>query len=613
MDIVSGQQLKLRYSQLAWKRASAEKELVTEEARLLEVQARLLQAPKLLSHLEAIQASAHTKAVGAYEVILTQIVHEVLGDRWSVKLTTGYRNNQPSLDIDVIRTDEDAVEDILDGNGGALTNVVCAGLRFAVIARAGGRRFIVLDEPDCWMEPARVPAFFRALAQVCEKAKFQAIVVSHHKMDPQDPESLPGADLMPDSVSYVRLREGTAHKIHADCQLAGAVTDGVVSLRAQNLRTHLDTTIRLGPALTFLTGTNNLGKSALIAGLRSLARGGASDSHIRHKTDGLQFDVELLKAGQPHFLSLSRMRKGSPRVILRHWLKGQESPLHEERGAQHSAPEWLSDLLDIREIEGLDPHLMGQKTPVFLLDQPASVRAKLLYAGREAALLARMFKMHRQDTMDAEKAETRSLTLITALRNQLTALSRVSSMEPMVNALVVSEKTIETAAQRRLSLEGFIPKLARITTTTSIPAPTLAVTPPVLHDTLGLQRLAKQIAKLDGQARSVKLPALPAAPVLHDNLALRRVGAQLGKLAAVERLPALPTLPVAPVLSKSHELDELIKRLARQEAQVTAIQNQLAGVTAELTLQHAELDALVEFIGGVCPVCHQHMTKENIL
>src|SRR3546814_1392065 len=53
-----------------------------------------------------------------------------------------------SSDLIYIDKQEGRHEDILDGNGGALTNVVCLGLRAIATAKARKRMFMALDEAD---------------------------------------------------------------------------------------------------------------------------------------------------------------------------------------------------------------------------------------------------------------------------------------------------------------------------------------------------------------------------------------------------------------------------------------------------------------------------------
>lgn len=602
--------LKLRHARLAWLQETAHKE---RDAFILEAKgadARLARAPKLQAHLESMQSQTHAQTVGAYESILTELVHEVMGPGRDVKLTTGYRNNQPALDIDVMQGE--FTEDILEGNGGALTNVVCAGLRFTAVARSGKRRFLVLDEPDCWTKPERVPAFFKALASVCEQAGFQALVVSHHPMDPRDPNCLEGAEDMPASVSYVRLRTDKSGKVVADCELSGEVTEGIEGFRAQDFRTHLDTQAKIGPAMTLLTGDNNLGKSALMAGLRALARGGASDAHIRHKTDELLFELSLLKEGVRHSVSLQRKRKGSPRVTLTHRIEGQAEPEHEERGSQHSVPDWLSELLDLDTIEGLDPQLLGQKTPVFLLDQSATVRAKLLYAGREAAILAKMFSLHRKQVAEDRERMTRLGVLIANRTQQVDATVGLDVIGAAITSLSGRREVLTASEMKQRSLEAVLPRLARATAQARMTVPPITLTPPLLHDCVGLHKMARQLSRVQSFVAQYREVVLPEAPLLKDTRGLQRAGVQIRRLSVVAQLPPPPALPVAPELHQSGRLANAMTQLVRATQRITALEAEQLQITRQIEIEHAVLESLIAEVGGTCPLCHSALTQENL-
>src|SRR3546814_14115837 len=82
----------------------------------------------------------------------------------------------PALDVFAARPDGRR-EDILDGNGGALTNVVSMGLRLIATVKSGKRPFMALDEPDRWTKPERIPSLFRILQESAVRPGVQCHVV----------------------------------------------------------------------------------------------------------------------------------------------------------------------------------------------------------------------------------------------------------------------------------------------------------------------------------------------------------------------------------------------------------------------------------------------------
>lgn len=606
------------------------------EAEVAQARARITMAPRVQQMLEALQASAHARTIGAYEAILSGLVQDVMGQAaGQVRLTTSQRNGQPALDVDLIR--DGKVEDVYDSNGGALTNVVCAGLRFAVIARSGLRRFLVLDEPDCWLRPDRVPVFFRALAAVCDQAGFQAVVVSHHPVSPED---------LPASVSFINLSLVDG-RVEAESKLSAAPTTGITHLWAQNLRRHHDTFVSFGPGLTLLTGPNNCGKSTLIGGLRALACGGAQDSQITHDADEMSVEVGLIDdAGEAHRISLTRKRKGSPRVLLQH-LNDADDVLHEERGAPSTAPEWVEQLLGIHEIESMDPQLLGQKTPVFLLDQPASMRARLLYAGREAAYLARMFEEQNRQLREDKKCVGRGALVLDSLAARLERLGTVSEARVCADGLLAATDRLSTLEEKTRQLGALLPKLAVTAARARLDVSVRVPPAPSLRNVEGLVATARRIDALKRRAHVAvpaipmapslrdigtlavvvqrlsqatrlasvanRAPSVPPAPTLRDVMALRQVAVNLKRAnQAAAQLAQLPGAPTVPALRATSELERKLRELELAQKRVSDIAAQAAEAAKALTSAKAEIESLLDAVGHTCPLCHQSMDAEHL-
>ncbi len=77
-------------------------------------------------------------------------------------------------------------EDVMNGQGGSVANVLSVGLRLFALTtlnEAEHRRFLILDEQDCWLRPDLVPRLVKIIHQVCKALKFQVLMISHHDMD----------------------------------------------------------------------------------------------------------------------------------------------------------------------------------------------------------------------------------------------------------------------------------------------------------------------------------------------------------------------------------------------------------------------------------------------
>ncbi|HMP60510.1 MAG TPA: hypothetical protein PKD86_14270, partial [Gemmatales bacterium] len=77
-------------------------------------------------------------------------------------------------------------EDIMKGQGGSVANVLSVALRLYAIATLdprSHRRFLVLDEPDCWLRPDLVPRLVRIVKEAAQRLGFQVLLISHHDVD----------------------------------------------------------------------------------------------------------------------------------------------------------------------------------------------------------------------------------------------------------------------------------------------------------------------------------------------------------------------------------------------------------------------------------------------
>src|SRR5690606_41403701 len=67
--------------------------------------------------------------------------------------------------------------------GGSVANVLSVGLRLFALTtldEKNHRRFLVLDEQDCWIRPDIVPRFVKIIHQAAKALNFQVLMISHH-------------------------------------------------------------------------------------------------------------------------------------------------------------------------------------------------------------------------------------------------------------------------------------------------------------------------------------------------------------------------------------------------------------------------------------------------
>ena len=155
---------------------------VDERAReLKELDSWLELAPKVDETLEALTQRLLDDLVRQLEDLMTKALREVIEQPLTLKAETAEKRGALNVEFHIERDGE--IEDILRGQGGSVTNVLSVMLRFFALSTrdpAKHRRFLVLDEQDCWLRPDLVPRLLEVVQQASRELGFQVIYISHH-------------------------------------------------------------------------------------------------------------------------------------------------------------------------------------------------------------------------------------------------------------------------------------------------------------------------------------------------------------------------------------------------------------------------------------------------
>lgn len=568
---------------------------------------RLAVADEVASLLDAMQNRAHERSVGLFEQLLTAVLQDVLPDKGQVRLQLSTERNLPSLDV--LIENQDALEDVLEGNGGAVTNVISAGLRYAALARSSNRRFIALDEPDCWLKPDRVPAFVRVLADVSAQTGVQTLVISHHDVS-----------YFEGHANIVRLRreDGRVEVETLEPRLANWPDDetpGIRAIRLENFRAHTDTRLEFGPGLTAIVGDNDLGKStAIISSMRALGYGESDDSCISHGADFARITL-WLEAGRR--IVWLRKRKGSPKVTYELW-DGDKQVAEGRPTTRGSVPEWVQQHLGICKVDELDIQVGGQKSPVFLLDAPPSRRAQVLSVGREAGYLHQLLdsyaELKRRDREIVRDGDARvaRLALVLGKRPYLESCERV-----LVRA-ADKARAITQLDERRRKLEAALARMASLQETVRLRSMQVAAfgeLPSEAPKLTSLEPLAKLIARIErAQAlERLSVGALPEVPVRPPLERLREMGSRIARLSrlvsAGDRLESMPDVPDVTRVALAARYMSLLETRTVQATKAQAVcveaERALEEGTAAFEAFKAEL--------GACPLCGSTLNgKEHV-
>jgi hypothetical protein len=566
---------------------------------------RLSLQPNVQTFFVELQRLVHERGVGLYEKLLTALVQDVLPENpHPVCLELSTDKGLPALTIQLGR--DDTAQNIYEDTGGSLTNVVSAGLRFVALARAPLRKFMVLDEPDCWIEAHRIPRFADILASMATEIKIQAILISHH--DDSSFVSIPDRmRLEKNSAGLIQVRASKVAQWESDAQ------PGIRSIRLERFMSHRDTLLELGPGINVLSGPNHIGKSAIVNALRVFAYHTGADRQIMHGCDDFIITLTLENS---IVLTCRRVRKGGRKTI--YTISGPGMQTREDPAPKVGTPDFVTSALNIQQLNDLDIQLSHQKMPVFLLHESKTKQATLLSAGLEADYVRQMLETYRKWN-DADRATVRNgekeLTQLVASLTAWDALFSGGGVAGKGHALdkcvTITMENVKSAKQM-LDTYSRMERGARILKAeVSVPEPTI----PVLMPIDAMRDIAKRwsrsiymIAASVPEATPVLPDLVPIDAMMRDGRLWKKSMARVlsCKEALTTIMSAESPLLLANIELNSAEMETRLNEWTKHTQTVDALAQRLADT--EITWRQACEDEkkILLATGNACPLCEQN-------
>jgi DNA repair exonuclease SbcCD ATPase subunit len=141
-------------------------------------------APGVADRLDDLSQRLFGDILDEVELNLTYALQEVLEQDLKVVSTTEVKRGKATINFSVERDGHQ--EDILTGQGGSVCNIISVGLRLIALSQLPDRehrRFLILDEQDCWLRPDLVPRLMAIIHTIAQKLNFQLLVISHHDLN----------------------------------------------------------------------------------------------------------------------------------------------------------------------------------------------------------------------------------------------------------------------------------------------------------------------------------------------------------------------------------------------------------------------------------------------
>lgn len=559
----------------------------------------------------ALSRRLHESLLGDFERLLTAMFHDVFpeyAESRAIGLALSVsRRSGPELDIHVLRNGEP--EPI---TGGGVLNVISTGLRYIALIRSRLYPFIVLDESDCWLQSSgeeRVGRFVGVIDQVSRDLGIQTLMITHHDRR-----------LFEDFGAFhviALARDGD--RIDYDVDGVPAWPDGARGVRRivlENVLAHRFANLPLAPGVNLITGPNDVGKSCIVAALRALFYGEAGRRPDRLLHHGAQTAGIAVDLGPDGRLSWKTRRQGRRGCVSVWRLETPDEEILRE-SEQTPAPEWL-DTLGFGRPEGFEIQLAGQRSPVFLLDQPAPARARVLAIGTEANYLKRMEEIWREwvrrDQTTLREGERR----LARLKAVVAALAKTDdwpqSFRPVLENVQALRDRLEDAARLRKTIDDLEAAARRAIAPVAGAAPDFEATADRMASAAALSRL---IAEMESARRRASLPPVTDSwqpPALQDTDDLRRTVAELERLEArTRKVSVIGALKVSwPDLERQAALARMVDSLSTAAANLALRQRKRAELEDYGVRLHERWRDFVKKIGGVCPVCGQLLDLNGI-
>lgn len=575
--------------------------------------------------IEDMQSEAHAKRVGDFERLLTALVTEVLPGEKPIGLELDIERGQPSLDI-VSRISADLCEDIFEDQGGALTNIVVLGLRLISVIRSGMRKFIVLDEPDCWVKNDRIPAFYSVVKEAARKVGVQCFVISHHDTSQfEEGISVSSLNGRPDLVDGVHVENNPKPYQWGDDE------DGLRYIRLVNFQGYVDETLHLQPGVNALVGDNNIGKSSFVRAFRAVFYADVRDSLIRR--DEKECIVEIgLKAGK--ILQFTRPRKKSANWRL---LNSKRELISVDFDtSSRKTPDWAVKETGIGPISGLDPHVVKQKTPIFLLDKPGSTRAAVLSIGSEATHMREMVGMYKklcsEDGSISKNGELEMFRLTERAKALAPIIEFIDDLEKMRSLLVDVEKNYNDNSVIQDLVDKFnslhdkhsitkdkISSLIKIPSKNSLIDAEMSIknSSSLKSDYDKFLNTQESVISLNSDILSLKenLTTIPELISSQDTIKLgKSVKENLVNTEMLRnRIKLLLNIPKEPVLSDNASLNDAIQSYVAKKNEVTSLNDKKDDLTQKLLKSRESMESILSDIEGLCPLCGNTMDHNHVL
>ena len=135
-----------------------------------------------INFIEGVASQERVAVKEKVEKLITDCLHEVYDDSYSVEFDYGVKGNKTSVEISMVRKCADGmvVKRQIDGFGGGVADTIALPLKLIVLLNDGEcDKVLVTDEPGKHLDTTRVAKFAKFVQKISHKHDVQIIMSSH--------------------------------------------------------------------------------------------------------------------------------------------------------------------------------------------------------------------------------------------------------------------------------------------------------------------------------------------------------------------------------------------------------------------------------------------------
>lgn len=176
------------------------------EAEMAGIAKEMHTRSEAISFIEDVAANERVAVKERVERLVTDCLHEVYDDSYSVEFDYGMRGGKTAVEISMVRKCDDGlvVKRQIDGIGGGVSDMMAFPLKLVVLLNDGEYDSVLItDEPGKHLDTTRVRKFAEFVRTVSHELGVQIIMSSHWDIMKDVADTVHEVSL-DDSVSRVR-------------------------------------------------------------------------------------------------------------------------------------------------------------------------------------------------------------------------------------------------------------------------------------------------------------------------------------------------------------------------------------------------------------------------